>query len=98
MTSEAKIFWWLDKKPDMENKVRNCTAFLTSGKNLQYQLQKKQFGKLGRLSQPGQEIRIDLTGKLHNKNLYGEVKILIAVDRFSKWPTVKLVNFRKPKK
>ena len=35
MTSEAKIFWW----PDM--KVKDCTACLTSGKNLQHQLLKK---------------------------------------------------------
>ena len=31
----------------------------------------------------------NFTEKLHNKRLNGDVQILIAVDRFSKWPTVK---------
>ena len=41
------------------------------------------------LTEPGQEIQIDFTGKLHNKKRNGDVQILIAIDRFSKWPTVK---------
>ena len=41
------------------------------------------------LTEPGQEIQIDFTGKLHNKKINGDVQILIAIDRFSKWPTVK---------
>ena len=32
----------------------------------------------------------DFTGKLHNKKLNGENQPLNAVDRFSKWPTVKI--------
>ena len=34
MTSVAKIFWWPDMKQDIENKVKDCTACLASGKNL----------------------------------------------------------------
>ena len=90
MMSEAKIFWWPDMKKDIENKVQDCTACLTSGKNLKYQLPKKHYGKLEKLSEPGQEIQIDFIGKLHNKHLHGETQILIAVDRFSKWPAVKI--------
>ena len=71
-------------------KVQDCTACLASGKNLKYQLPKKHYRKLEKLSKPGQEIQIDFTGKLHNKHLHGETQILIAVDRFSKWPTVKI--------
>ena len=89
MMSEAKIFWWPGMKKDIENKVQDCTACLTSGKNLEYQLPKKQYGKLEKLSEPGHKIQIDFTGKLHNKHLHGATQILIAVDRFSKWPTVK---------
>ena len=90
MTSEAKIFWWPAMKQDIENKVKDCTACLASGKSLKYQLPKKHYGKLEKLSEPGQEIQIDFSGKLHNRNLNGEVQKLIAVDRFSKWPTVKI--------
>ena len=76
-------------KQDIENKVKDSTACLASGKNLKYQLPKKHYGKLEKLTKPGQEIQIDFTGKLHNKNIHGEVQILIAIDRFSKWSTVK---------
>ena len=89
MTTEAKIFWWPNKKQDIETKVKDCTACLASGKNLYYQLPKKHYGKLENLSEPGQELQIDFTGKLHNKKFNGETQPLIAIDRFSKWPTVK---------
>ena len=89
MTSEAKIFWWPNKKQDIEKKVKDCTACLASGENLNYQLPKKHYGKLEKLSEPRQEIQIDFTRELHNKNLGGEAQILIAIDRFSKWPTAK---------
>ena len=42
------------------------------------------------MSKPGQELQIDFTGKLHNEKLSGETQILIAIDRFSKWPTAKV--------
>ena len=90
MTWEARIFWWPGMKQDIENKVKDCIACLESGKSLRYHLPKKHYGNLEKLSEIGQEIQIDFTGKLHKKNLQGEVQILIAVDRFSKWPTVKI--------
>ena len=43
-----------------------------------------------KLTEKGQEIQIDFTGKLHNKRVNGDVQILIAVDSFSQWPTVKI--------
>ena len=57
---------------------------------LKYQLPKNESGNLKTLTEPGQEIQINFTGKLHNKKLNGENQLLIAVDRFSKWPTVKI--------
>ena len=84
METEAKIFWWPEKKNDIETKVKDCTACLASGKSVKYQIPKKHFGKLEKLTEPGQELQIDFTGKLHNKNIHGDVQILIAVDRFSR--------------
>ena len=89
MEAEAKIFWWAIKKSYIETKVKDCTACLASGKNLKYQSPSKHFGKLEKLTEPGHEIQIDFTGKLHNQNINRDVHILITVDRFSKWPTVK---------
>ena len=88
--SEARIFWWPGLKQDIENKVKDRTACFASGKNLKYQLPKKYYGKLEKLTEPGQELQNDFTGKLHNKNIHGDLHILIAVDRFSKWPTAKI--------
>ena len=83
MLSDAKIFWWPEMQKDIEQKVKDCTT----GKNLNNQISKNQYGKLEKLSETGQELQINFTGKLNNKYLYGEPQILIAIDRFSKWPT-----------
>ena len=98
MIAEAKIFWWPDINGDIENKVKDCIACLSSGKNLKYQLPKNHYGKLKKLTEPGQEIQIDSTGKLHSKRINGDVQILIAVDRFSKWPTVKICKTAETRK
>ena len=44
MMSEARIFWWLGMKQDIEHKVKECTACFASGKNIKYQLPKKYYG------------------------------------------------------
>ena len=88
--SDAKIFWWSEMRKDIEQKVKDCTACLATGKNLKNLIPKNQYGKLEKLSEPGQELQIDFTEKLHSKKLDGEPQILIAIDRFSKWPTAKI--------
>ena len=90
ISAEAKIFWWPNMQKEIEVKTKNCVACMSSGKNLKYQLPKPNFGKLKTLTEPGQEIQIDFSGKLNNKNLNGDHQILIAIDRFSKWPTAKI--------
>ena len=71
---------------------------MASGENLIYQLPKRNFGKLKTLTEPGQEVQIDFTGKLNHKKLNGEHQILIAIDRFSKWPTAKICKSSETKK
>ena len=63
---------------------------MTSGKNLKCQIEGKNYGKLTELNEPGQELQIDFSGKLHNRKISGEPYLLIAIDRFSKWPTAKI--------
>ena len=89
METKAKIFWWPEKKNDIETKVKDCTVCLTSGKSLKYQLPQKHYVKLEKLTEPGQEIQIDFIGKLHNKYFHEKIQTLLVVDRFSKRPTVK---------
>ena len=84
MTAEAKIFWCPNMLKEIEDKTKNCVACMSLGKNLKYQLPKNEFGKLKTLTEPGQEIQIDFSGKLNNKKINGEHQILIAIDSFSK--------------
>ena len=90
MTAEAKTFWWSNINWDIENKAKDCIACIASGKKIKYQLPSNHYEKLKTITEPSQEIQIDFTGKLHNKRLNRDVQILLAVDRFSKWPTVKI--------
>ena len=39
---------------------------------------------------PGEEIQLDFTGNIHNKNLSSTTYILIAVDKNSRWPVTKI--------
>ena len=78
------------KRKDIEEKVKDCTACLATCRNLKYHIPKNQYGTLEKLSKSGQELQREITGKLHNKNLNGEPQILIAIDRFSKWPAAKI--------
>ena len=72
MTSEAKIFWWPNMQKEIEEKAKNCVACMASGKNLKYQIPKRESGKVKSLTEPGQEIQIDFSGKLNNEKLNGE--------------------------
>ena len=57
MAAEAKIFWWPNITRDFENKAKDCTACLASGKNLKYQLPNSHYGKMKTLTEPSQEIK-----------------------------------------
>ena len=46
MLSDAKIFWWPEMRKDIEQRVKDCTACLATGKNLNYQIPKNKYGKL----------------------------------------------------
>ena len=88
-TAEGRKFCWPIKDIEIEDEVKNGIACLASGKNSKYQTPKNESGKLKTLTEPGQEFQINFTVKLHNRKINGENQLLVAVDRFIKWPTVK---------
>ena len=90
MTAEPKTFWRPDINRDIENKVQDCIACLASGKIFELSTTKESLRKTEKQTEPGREIQFDFTGKLHNKRINGDVQFSIAVERFSKWPTVKI--------
>ena len=61
METEAKPFWWPDKKSYNKPKVKDSTACLTPGKNLYYPIPQKHYGKLEKTTGIGRERRIELT-------------------------------------
>ena len=84
MAAEAKIFWWPNMQEEIKEKTNNCVACMASGKNFKYQIPKRDSRKLKTLTEPGQEIQIDFSGKSNNKKLNGEHQILIAVRQIQK--------------
>ena len=74
--SDAKIFWWPERRKVIEQKVKVCTACLTTGKNPKYHNPKNSHRKLKKLTKPGQDLQLDITGKLRSKILNRKSQIL----------------------
>ena len=53
MLAESKIFWWPNMCREIEVRTKKCVACMASGKNLNYQIPKNNFGKLKTLTEPG---------------------------------------------
>ena len=53
------------------------------------QLPQTEMNRLDILNEPNQEIQLDFAGPIKSKTR-GDVYILVAVDRFSKWPTAQI--------
>ena len=70
MLLELKFVWWPEMQKDIEQIVKHSTARLATlpqVRTLITKFQKNQFGKLEKLTEPGKELQIDFTGKLHNE-------------------------------
>ena len=88
MLTESNIFQWSGRRKEIENKSSKCTACMSSGKNLKYQLPLMEKIKLLVLTEPATEIQNDFSGKLRNKRVIGEPCIFMGIDRYSKWLVV----------
>ena len=67
----------------------NCPSCRASGKSLKTQLPQTEINRFDILNEPNQEIQLDFAGPIKFKTR-GDVFILVAVDRFSKWPTAQV--------
>ena len=68
MLSDAKLFLVAGNAEGHRTKIKYCTACLPTGKNLKYHIPKSQNGKFKKLSEPGQKLQIDFTGKIWTEN------------------------------
>ena len=89
MDQLAAAFWWPGIYQEIRKKAENCPTCRTSGKNLVTQLPSTEKNKLENLSAPNQEFQSDFAGPIKSETR-GDVYILVAVDRFSKWPTAQI--------
>ena len=89
MDKSAEAFWWPGLHREIREKAATCPSCRTAGKNLKTQIPQTEVNRLEILTEPGQEIQLDFAGPIKSKSRE-DVYILVAVDRFSKWPTAQI--------
>ena len=71
----------------MAEESRSCTRY---GKNAKYVIPKNSAKPLPLLTQSGQELQLDYAGPLEDHK--GKIYLLVAIDRYSKFPSVKVTK------
>ena len=89
MDKSSDAFWWPGLHREIMDKAENCPSCRIAGMNLKTQLAQSEINRLEVLTEPGQEITLDFAGPIKSKSS-GHVYILVAIDRFSKWPTAQI--------
>ena len=94
-TSAAKIeqlseaFWWPEMHRKIHEKAESCPSCRAAGKNVITQIPSTEKNNFEILTEPNQEIQLDFAGPIKSKTR-GDVYNLVAIDRFSKWPTAQI--------
>ena len=86
MGKAAEAFLWPGMYLELEEKSENCPSCRAAGKNLRTQLPATEINRLEILTELNQEIQSEFAGPIESKTR-GDVYIIVAVDRFIKWPT-----------
>ena len=89
MDQLAEAFWWPGMHGEIQEKVETCPNSRAAGKNIITQIPSTEKNNLEILTEPNQEIQLDFAGPIQPKTR-GDVYMLVAVDRFSKWPTAQV--------
>ena len=91
MLEVSSYLWWPHMHKDIVNLAEECRSCTRYGKNAKYIIPKNSAKPLPLLTQPGQELQLDYAGPLENhkgKN----INLMIAIDRYSKFPSVKVTK------
>ena len=91
MTELGQRLWWPFINRDLINKSKTCRPCTEFGKNLKSILRKSDWTPLPPSSEPNEEIQLDFVGPIFDGQ-GREVYFLACIDRFSKFPTLKLVS------
>ena len=85
----AEAFWWPGMHREIQGKAETCPSWRAGGKNTLTQFLSTEKKNLEILIEPNQEFQLDFAGPIKSKTR-GDVYILVAIDRFSKWPTAQV--------
>ena len=91
MTELAHRLWWPFINRDLINKSKTCRPCTEFGKNLKSIIPKTKWSPLKPCVEPNEEIQLDFGGPILDGQ-GREVYFLACIDRFSKFPTLKLCN------
>ena len=86
MLGVSQYLWWPHMNKDIVNLAEECRSCTRYGKKIKYLIPKNSSKPLPLLTQPGQEVQLDR--KSQRKKIY----FLVAIDRFSKFPSVKVTK------
>ena len=84
-----EAFWWHGIHREIQEKTERCPSCRAAGKNIITQIPSTEKNQLEILTDPNQEIQLDFAGPIKSKTR-GDVYLLVAVDRFTKWPTAQV--------
>ena len=91
MTELANRLWWPFINRDLINKAKTCRPCSEFGKNLKSMIPKTKWSPMKPCVEPNEEIQIDFGGpKVDGQGR--ERYFLACIDRFSKFPSLKLYN------
>ena len=91
MTELGQRLWWHFINLDLINKSKTCRPCTEFGKNSKSIIRKSHWAPLPSSSEPNEANQLDFGGPIidgHRRDVY----FLACIDRFSKFPTLKLVT------
>ena len=88
MLEVSNYLWWPHMHKDIVNLAEECRSY---GKNAKYIIPKNSVKPLPLLTQPGQELQLDYAGPLEDHK-GKKISLLVAIDRYSKFPSVKVTK------
>ena len=90
MLGVSQYLWWPHMHMDIANLAEECRSCTRYGQNVKYLIPKKASKPLLLLTQQGQEVQLGYAGPLENHR--GKIYLLVAIGRFSKFPSVKVTK------
>ena len=91
MDQLAEAFWWPGMHREIQEKAESCPCCRSAGKNIITQIPSTEKNNLEILIEPNQKInRTLLQSSPIKSKTRGDVYILVAIDRFSEWPTAQV--------